>query len=176
MARAVRVTAARIAELWRRGVSWSCWSGRWRSALFLVTLMPLLVIIAPASVTRRAGLAQWITDAMSLTGQGSAAVRERFATSGLTLSTTTAGSVAAVAVFGIALMGAVQGAFERMWDLPRGPWHSAARQAVALAGLLGYLLAAARSGSRAGAAAATGGTPEGERPGSRPRGWSRGRR
>ena len=147
MARAVRATAARMAELWRRGRELELLERSMAfAALFLVTLMPLLVIIAAASVTRGAGLAQWITDAMGLTGPGSAAVRVLFATSGRTLSTTTAGSVAAVAVFGISLMGAVQGAFERIWDLPRGPWHSAARQAVALAGLLGYLLAAAWSG------------------------------
>ncbi len=147
MVTAVRAAAARAGELWSRGRELELLERSMAfGALFLVTLMPLLVIIAAAAVTRGAGLAQWIAEAMGLSGQGSAAVRGLFATSGRTLSTTTAGSVAAVAVFGISLMGAVQGAFERMWDLPRGPWNSAARQAVALAGLLGYLLAAAWSG------------------------------
>ncbi|MBD0690781.1 YhjD/YihY/BrkB family envelope integrity protein [Streptomyces sp. CBMA123] len=143
----MRVLADRARELWRRGREVQLLERSMAfAALFLVTLMPLLVVIAAASVTRGDGLAQWITDAMGLSGKGAAAVRELFAARGRTLSTTTAGSVAAVAVFGVSLMASVQGAFERIWDLPRGPWHSAARQAVGLAGLLGYILAAAWSG------------------------------
>ncbi|WP_052442640.1 YhjD/YihY/BrkB family envelope integrity protein [Streptacidiphilus neutrinimicus] len=144
----MRTVVARLGEVWRRGREVELLERSMAfGALFLVTLMPLLVIIAAASATRGAGLAQWITDAMGLTGQGAQAVRQLFTSSGRTLSTTTAGSVAAVTVFGVSLMAAVQGAFERIWDLARGPWHSAARQAVALAGLVGYLLAAAWSGS-----------------------------
>jgi membrane protein len=139
-----------VREVWQRGREVEVMQRSMAfSALFLVTLMPLLVVIAAASVTRGNGLAQWITDAMGLSGNGARAVRELFTTRGQTLSTTTAASVAGVAVFGISLMASVQGAFERIWDLPRGPWHSAARQTVGLAGLVAYILAAAWSGQPA---------------------------
>jgi membrane protein len=136
-----------VREVWRRGRDVEVMQRAMAfAALFLVTLIPLLVVIAAASTTRGSGLAQWITDAMGLTGKGTRAVQQLFTARGRTLSTTTAGSLAGVAVFGVTLMSSVQGAFERIWDLPRGPWHSAARQATGLAGLVGYILVAAWSG------------------------------
>ncbi|MFH9352159.1 ribonuclease BN [Kitasatospora sp. NPDC017646] len=142
-----RWVAARSTEVWRRGREMQVLERAMAfGALFLVTLVPLLVVIAAASVTRGSGLAQWITDGMGLRAEGEQAVRGLFSSRGRTLSTTTVGGVVAVAVFGVSLMASVQGVFERIWDLPRGPWHSAARQAVGLAGLVGYILAAEWSG------------------------------
>ncbi len=136
-----------VREVWRRGREVEVMQRAMAfAALFLVTLIPLLVVIAAASTTRGSGVAQWLTDAMGLSGRGTGAVRELFTARGRTLSTTTAGSLAGVAVFGVTMMASVQGALERIWDLPRGPWHSAARQTVGLAGLLGYILLAAWSG------------------------------
>lgn len=134
-------------DVWRRGREVQLMERSMAfAALFLVTLIPLLVVIAAASTTRGSGVAGWLTDAMGLSGRGTRAVQELFAARGRTLSTTTAGGLAGVAVFGVTMMASVQGAFERIWDLPRGPWHGAIRQAVALAGLLAYILVAAWSG------------------------------
>ncbi|RAG80598.1 ribonuclease BN, partial [Streptacidiphilus pinicola] len=55
--------------------------------------------------------------------------------------------LAALAVFGISLMASVQAAYERIWHLPRGPWHTTWRQTVGLAGLIGYILLAAWAGT-----------------------------
>ncbi|MEY9874801.1 membrane protein [Streptacidiphilus sp. MAP12-33] len=116
------------------------------AALFFVTLVPLLVVIAAAEGTRGNGIAQWITDALGLSGAGAQAVKRLFVARGQTLSTTTGVSLAALAVFGISLMASVQAAYERIWSLPRGPWHTTWRQTVGLAGLIGYILLAAWSG------------------------------
>ncbi|WP_236656598.1 YhjD/YihY/BrkB family envelope integrity protein [Streptacidiphilus jiangxiensis] len=116
------------------------------AALFFVTLIPLLVVIAAAEGTRGNGIAQWVTDALGLSGAGAQAVKSLFVARGQTLSTTTGVSLAALAVFGISLMASVQAAYERIWSLPRGPWHTTWRQTVGLAGLIGYILLAASSG------------------------------
>ncbi|MEV6973155.1 YhjD/YihY/BrkB family envelope integrity protein [Kitasatospora sp. NPDC093806] len=117
------------------------------AALFFVTLVPLLVVIAAAFPARGSGIAEWITDGLGLTGKGAEAVRLLFASRGQVLSTTTGFGLAAVAVFGISLMAAVQGVYERIWELDRGPWHAVWRQTVALAALIGYIVLAAWSGS-----------------------------
>jgi membrane protein len=117
------------------------------AALFFVTLVPLLVVIAAASTSQGNGIAGWITDALGLTGSGADSVRLLFAAQRQTLSTTTALSLAALVVFGLSLMSSVQGAYERIWHLPRAPWHASWRQAVGLAGLIGYILLGVWSGT-----------------------------
>ncbi|WP_052434219.1 YhjD/YihY/BrkB family envelope integrity protein [Streptacidiphilus melanogenes] len=117
------------------------------AALFFVTLVPLLVVIAAAEGSRSSGIAQWVTDALGLNGQGAESVKGLFVTRRQTLSTTTGVSLAALAVFGISLMASVQAAYERIWNLPRGPWHTTWRQTVGLAGLIGYILLAEWSGT-----------------------------
>jgi membrane protein len=117
------------------------------AALFFVTLVPLLVVIAAAEGSRSNGIAQWVTDALGLSGQGAEAVKGLFVARRQTLSTTTGVSLAALAVFGISLMASVQAAYERIWNLPRGPWHTTWRQTVGLAGLIGYILLAEWSGT-----------------------------
>ncbi|WP_063770907.1 YihY/virulence factor BrkB family protein [Streptacidiphilus neutrinimicus] len=117
------------------------------AALFFVTLVPLLVVIAAAEGSRGNGIAQWVSDALGLSGKGAEAVKGLFATRRQTLSTTTGVSLAALAVFGISLMASVQAAYERIWNLPRGPWHTTWRQTVGLAGLIGYILLVEWSGT-----------------------------
>ncbi|MEY9846670.1 membrane protein [Streptacidiphilus sp. BW17] len=116
------------------------------AALFFVTLVPLLVVISAASASRGNGITQWITDGLGLSGSGAHAVKMLFASRKQVLSTTTAFGLAALAVFGLSLLASVQTALERIWKLPRGPWHTTWRQAVGLAGLIGYILIAAWSG------------------------------
>ncbi len=144
--------------LWRR--PWAFASRVWRlgrrtelmerslafAALCFVTLVPLLIVIAAASASRGNGIADWITDGLGLTSRAQRPVRELFVSPGQVLSTTTGVGLAALAVFGVTLMASVQKAFERIWELPPAPWHGVWRQVLALAGLVGYVLAAAWSG------------------------------
>ncbi|MET9618630.1 ribonuclease BN [Kitasatospora indigofera] len=117
------------------------------AALFFVTLVPLLIVIAAASPTHGSGISQWITDGLGLTGRGAEATRGLFTSRGQVLSTTTGFGIAALAVFGISLMASVQTVYERIWQLGRSPWHAVWRQALGLAGLTAYILVAAWSGS-----------------------------
>ncbi|GAB7184346.1 hypothetical protein ATKI12_4177 [Kitasatospora sp. Ki12] len=117
------------------------------AALFFVTLVPLLIVIAAAFPSRGSGIAEWITDGLGLTGEGATAVHRLFVSRGQVLSTTTGVGLAALAVFGVSLMSAVQGVYERIWQLDRGPWHAIWRQALGLAGLTGYIVLAAWSGT-----------------------------
>ncbi|MFD8323464.1 ribonuclease BN [Kitasatospora purpeofusca] len=116
------------------------------AALFFVTLVPLLMVIAAASPARGDGIAQWITDGLGLTARGSRSVGVLFGSRGQVLSTTTGLGLAALAVFGVSLTGSMQSAYERIWGLPAGPWHGVWRQAVALAAVTAYLVLAAWSG------------------------------
>ncbi|MFD5461823.1 YhjD/YihY/BrkB family envelope integrity protein [Kitasatospora sp. NPDC127059] len=117
------------------------------AALFFVTLVPLLIVIAAAFPSRGTGIAEWITDGLGLSGQGAVAVNRLFVSRGQVLSTTTGFGLAALAVFGVSLMAAIQGVYERIWELDRGPWHTVWRQALGLAALVGYIVLAALSGT-----------------------------
>ncbi|MGF1430349.1 YhjD/YihY/BrkB family envelope integrity protein [Kitasatospora sp. LaBMicrA B282] len=135
-------------ELWRHGREVELLQRSMAfAALYFVTLVPLLVVIAAASPTRGDGITGWITDGLGLTSRGTQAVSELFASRHEILSTTTGFSLAALAVFGLSLMASMQTAYERIWQLPRGPWHTAWRQAIGLAGLIGYVVLAAWSGN-----------------------------
>ncbi|WP_051838572.1 YhjD/YihY/BrkB family envelope integrity protein [Streptomyces sp. NRRL WC-3742] len=110
------------------------------AALFFVTLVPLLVVLAAAIPSRGSGIADWINDGLALSGRSAKAVSQLFASRSEVLSTTTALSLAALAVFGISLMSAVQRMYEKIWHLPSGPWHSVWRQVLGLAGLIALIL------------------------------------
>ncbi|MER5352104.1 YhjD/YihY/BrkB family envelope integrity protein [Kitasatospora sp. NPDC002551] len=143
-----RVLRAAAADLWRHGRTVELLQRSMAfAALFFVTLVPLLIVIAAAYPARGSGIAEWITDGLGLTGRGADAVRRLFASRGQILSTTTGFGLAALVVFGVSLMAAVQGVYERIWDLERGPWHAVWRQTLGLVGLVGYLGLAAWSGA-----------------------------
>ncbi|MER5638087.1 ribonuclease BN [Kitasatospora sp. NPDC002227] len=116
------------------------------AALCFVTLIPLLVVIAAASPTEGSGISDWLVDGLGLAGRSAAAVRELFTSPRQVLGTTTGLSLAALAIFGLSLMAAIQNAYERIWGLSPAHWQHLWRQAIALAGLIGYILAAAWSG------------------------------
>ncbi|WP_431676904.1 YhjD/YihY/BrkB family envelope integrity protein [Kitasatospora sp. KL5] len=116
------------------------------AALCFVTVVPLLVVIAAASPTSGSGIADWMIDGLGLSGRSAAAVDELFASRREVVSTTTGLSLAALAVFGVSLMAAVQNAYERIWRVPPGAWHTVWRQVVGLGGLIGYVLVAEWSG------------------------------
>ncbi|MDQ0312901.1 membrane protein [Kitasatospora herbaricolor] len=143
-----RSAAAVAREVWRQGCTVELLQRSMAfAALFFVTLVPLLIVIAAASPTHGSGISQWITDGLGLTGRGAEATRGLFASRGQVLSTTTGFGIAALTVFGISLMASVQTVYERIWQLDRSPWHSVWRQGLGLAGLTAYILVAAWSGS-----------------------------
>ncbi|WP_329561549.1 ribonuclease BN [Kitasatospora sp. NBC_01266] len=138
---------AGAAELWHRGHEIELLQRSMAfAALYFVTLVPLLVVIAAAAPTRGDGITGWITDGLGLTSRGTQAVSALFASQHEVLSTTTGFGLAALAFFGLSLMASMQTAYERIWELPRGRWHTVWRQAVGLAGLIGYVVIAAWSG------------------------------
>ncbi|WP_371483332.1 YhjD/YihY/BrkB family envelope integrity protein [Kitasatospora sp. NBC_00315] len=117
------------------------------AGLFFVTLVPLLIVIAAALPARGSGIADWITDGLGVSGRSAGAVGELFASRHDVLSTVTALGLAGLAAFGLSLMAAVQKAYEMIWHLPPGAWHSLWRQAVGLAGLIALILLSTWRGS-----------------------------
>lgn len=117
------------------------------SALGLVTLVPLLIVVAAALPFRERGFALWVIDGMSLSGRPADAVRELFSAPRRVLSATSALSGLLVALFGVSFAASVQNGYERIWEVPAGPWHHVWRRVVWLAALTGYLLAETQSGA-----------------------------
>jgi membrane protein len=116
------------------------------AALAMLTVFPLLVVVAAASALSRHGLARWVVYGMGLTGSSASAVVQVFATPGRVLGTTSFFSLLLVAVFGVTFAGSVQGGFERIWCLPAGSWHKIWRQAVWLIVFIAYIYATATVG------------------------------
>ncbi|MDI5962597.1 ribonuclease BN [Streptomyces sp. SL13] len=116
------------------------------SALGLVTLVPLLIVIAAAS-GGAGGFVSWMRAGLGVAGRSADAVDVLFSPPARVLSTTTAISVVAASVFGVTFVASVQVGYERVWGLVAAPWHATWRRAIALSVLVGYLLAAANSGA-----------------------------
>ncbi|WP_371494118.1 YihY/virulence factor BrkB family protein [Kitasatospora sp. NBC_00374] len=129
--------SGREVELMRRAMGFA--------ALGFVTLVPLLIVVAAASPVHGTGFADWVVDGLGLSGRSAEAVRQLFSSPRRVLGTATALSLAACAVFGVSFMSCLQTGYERIWGLEAAAWHSVWRQAVGLAGLIGFLLAAAWS-------------------------------
>jgi membrane protein len=117
------------------------------AALAMLTVLPLLVVVAAASAATHHGLAVWVVYGMGLTGSSARAVVQLFSAPARVLSTTSAFSLVLVAVFGVTFAGSVQAGFERVWGLPAGPWHKIWRQAAWLAVFIAYIYAAATVGA-----------------------------
>ena len=137
----------RFADLYRSGREFEL-MGRAMSfgALAMLTVFPLLVVVAAAGAVSRYGVARWVIYGMGLTGSSARAVIQLFAAPGQVLGTTSVFSGLLVAVFGVTFAGGVQGGFERIWSLPAGPWHSIWRQVVWLIVLIAYIYVAATVG------------------------------
>jgi membrane protein len=117
------------------------------AALAILTVIPLLIVIAAANPAPHRGLAGWVVYGMGLTGSSADAVTGLFSAPARVLGTTSAFSALLLCVAGVSFAGSVQGGFERIWGLPVGPWHKIWRQALWLAVLIGYLYAAATVGT-----------------------------
>lgn len=115
------------------------------AALGLVTLAPLLIVVAAALPIQERGFALWIVDGMGLSGRPADAVQDVFAAPSKVLSTTSVLGVVLLALFGVTFAGSVQTGYEKVWDLPAGRWHTVWRRVVWLVALTAYLFAEAQS-------------------------------
>jgi membrane protein len=124
------------------------------AALAMLTVFPLLVVVAAASAATHHGLAVWVVYGMGLTGSSARAVAQLFSAPARVLSTTSAFSLVLVAVFGVTFAASVQAGFEKVWGLTAGPWHRVWRQVVWLVVLIAYIYGAATVGAPTGRAPA----------------------
>jgi membrane protein len=117
------------------------------AALAILTVIPLLIVVAAASPASHRGLAVWVVYGMGLTGSSADAVTRLFSAPARVLGTTGVFSALLLVVAGVSFAGSVQAGFERIWGLPAGRWHKIWRQAVWLAVLIAYIYAAATVGT-----------------------------
>jgi membrane protein len=117
------------------------------AALGLVTLVPLLIVVAAAYPVRGEGFAGWLVDGLGVTGPPAATVRSLFSAPQRVLGTTSVFSVVAGVGFGLSFSACIQTGYERIWDLPPGRWHAVWRQLAWLAALTGCLFVDVHSGS-----------------------------
>ncbi len=117
------------------------------AGLAILTMIPLLIVVAAANPAPQRGLAAWVVDGMGLTGSSADAVTLLFSAPARVLGTTSVFSALLLGVSGVLFAGSVQAGFERIWGLPVGPWHKIWRQAVWLAALLAYIYAEATVGT-----------------------------
>ena len=116
------------------------------AALAILTVIPLLIVVAAVNPTPHPGLGGWVVFGMGLTGSAADAVTRLFSAPARVLGATGVFSAVVLSVSGVAFGGSVQAGFERIWGLPAGPWHKIWRQAVWAVALVAYIYAAATVG------------------------------
>ncbi|MFF9815514.1 ribonuclease BN [Streptomyces sp. NPDC014006] len=109
------------------------------ATLALVTLAPLLIVVAAADPLQRGGFSSWLADGMGLSGRSAKILTDISSPPSNVVNTTSVWGGIALAVFGVSFAGSVQNGYERIWNLPPGPWHKIWRQAAWLAALTVYL-------------------------------------
>jgi membrane protein len=117
------------------------------AALAILTVIPLLILVAAANPAPGGGVAGWVVYGMGLNGSSAGAVTRLFTTPARVLDTTSVFSALVLSFSGVAFAGSVQAGFERVWGLPVGPWHKIWRQVVWLIVLVAYIYSAATVGS-----------------------------
>jgi membrane protein len=138
----------RFKDLWRGGKEFELMHRAFGfAALALLTVIPLLILVAAANPTPHRGLGVWVVYGMGLTGPSADAVTRLFSTPARVLGTTSVFSALVLGVAGVSFAGSAQAGFERIWGLPAGPWHKIWRQAVWLAALVAYIYAEATVGT-----------------------------
>jgi len=141
-------TDFRVSELHRGGKEFELMERAMGfAALAMLTMFPLLIVVAAAGAATHHGVAEWVVYGMGLNGSSARAVTQLFSAPTKVLSTTSAFSLALTAVFGLSFAGSVQGGFEKIWGLPAVAWHKIWRQLVWLVVLMAYIYAAATVGA-----------------------------
>lgn len=110
------------------------------AALSLLTLVPLLIVVAAADLASGQGFARWLVQGLGVSDVSEVQVEHLFGQPGQALQRTTAFGLAALAAFGVTFGSAVQTGYERVWDLPTARWHTMWRHVVWLAVLIAALL------------------------------------
>ncbi|MFC8274524.1 YhjD/YihY/BrkB family envelope integrity protein [Streptomyces sp. NPDC057271] len=110
------------------------------AALSLLTLVPLLIVVAAADLASGQGFARWLIQGLGVAEVSQEEVEQLFGKPGQALQRTTAFGLAALAAFGVTFGSAVQTGYERVWDLPTARWHTMWRHVVWLAVLVVALL------------------------------------
>ncbi|GHF76401.1 hypothetical protein GCM10018790_62990 [Kitasatospora xanthocidica] len=116
---------------WRRGSALELWQRSLGfAALGFLTLVPLLIVISAADPANGQGFAQWLGEGLGMAAPSRNKIEQLIALPGQTLRTTTAFSLAALAVFGLSFGAAVQTTYEKVWGLPPGRWWARWRHVV----------------------------------------------
>jgi membrane protein len=138
------VTRGMITQTYRRGVEIELMHRAFGfAALGFVTLLPLLIVVAAAAPLNGRTFPEWAIAGLGLSGHAASAVNKLFGPTNRVLSTTTAFSLAALAIFGLSFVAVVQTGMARVWELPAARLLSVWRQAVWLAVLVGLVLVGA---------------------------------
>ncbi|MFJ3816870.1 YhjD/YihY/BrkB family envelope integrity protein [Streptomyces sp. NPDC090056] len=136
-----RVAASPVGLAWNRGRAMELMHRAMGfAALSLLTLVPLLIVVAAADLARGQGFARWLVQGLGVTEVSQEEVEQLFGRPGQALQRTTAFGLAALAAFGVTFGSAVQTGYERVWDLPTARWHTMWRHVVWLAVLVAALL------------------------------------
>lgn len=143
-------------ERCRRGVVAEVWRGGTRlellrrsmafATLGLVTMVPLLVVVAAVDPSSQQGFGQWVADGMGLPRATAAPVVRLFATHHQTARQISLLGLALLVAFGLAFVADVQLGYRRIWELPAQSWRQTWRRAVWLAAMIGYIAFEAESG------------------------------
>ena len=133
-----------VAQTYRRGVEIELMHRAFGfAALGFVTLVPLLIVVAAAAPLNGRTFPEWAIAGLGLSGNAAGAINKLFGPTNRVLSTTTAFSLAALAVFGLSFVAVVQTGLARVWELSAARVLSVWRQAVWLAVLVGLVLVGA---------------------------------
>ncbi|MER8234263.1 YhjD/YihY/BrkB family envelope integrity protein [Streptomyces sp. NPDC101490] len=136
-----RVAASPVGLAWNRGRAIELMHRAMGfAALSLLTLVPLLIVVAAADLASGQGFARWLVQGLGVSEVSQEEVERLFGQPGQALQRTTAFGLAALAAFGVTFGSAVQTGYERVWDLPTARWHTMWRHVVWLAVLVGALL------------------------------------
>ncbi|WP_328940499.1 YihY/virulence factor BrkB family protein [Streptomyces sp. NBC_00250] len=137
----VRVLTSPVGLAWNRGRAMELMHRAMGfAALSLLTLVPLLIVVAAADLASGQGFARWLVQGLGVSEVSQEEVERLFGQPGQALQRTTAFGLAALAAFGVTFGSAVQTGYERAWDLPTARWHTMWRHVVWLAVLVACLL------------------------------------
>jgi membrane protein len=140
----LRLIRSLISETYRRGAEIELMHRAVGfAAMGFVTLVPLLIVVAAAAPLNGRTFPEWAVAGLGLSGRAAKAVNGLFGPTNRVLSTTTALSLAGLAVFGLSFVSVVQTGLARVWELPAARLLSVWRQAVWLAVMTGLLLVGA---------------------------------
>lgn len=137
-------------ERWRRGLPGQIWRGGTqlelmkRSMAFatqgLVTLVPLLIVVAAIDPFPDRGFGEWVADGMALPTHSAVPVVRLFVTQHEAAKGAGILSLAMLAGFGLAFVADVQNGYERIWGLGAPSWRQMWRQVLWLGALTCYVV------------------------------------